>query len=182
MSATFSSVPGAGALPSSVAELLFGDFAAEHASTRRLLACVPDGHAEWRPHARSRTLGELATHIADIPNRGVDILTASELDVITRRPLAPLATATELVAHHDASVAQLDEALARTDIASIAAEWTLRAGPKVLVKGPRYRLVRVVVMSHLVHHRAQLGVYLRLLDVRLPGMYGPSADDPGPLA
>jgi uncharacterized damage-inducible protein DinB len=180
MSATPSPIPGV--LPSSPAEVLFGDFAAEHASTRRLLACVPDGHVEWRPHPRSRTLGELATHVADIPNRGVELLGAAEFDVTTRRPPAPLATAAELLAHHDASVARLGEAIARADAARIAGESMLRAGPKVLVKGPRYRLLRVVVMSHLVHHRAQLGVYLRLLDVHIPGMYGPSADDPGPLA
>jgi uncharacterized damage-inducible protein DinB len=162
---------------SSPVALLFSDFAGEHAATRRLLERVPDGHGEWRPHARSRTLAELATHVADIPNRGVEILTTAERDIATRRPTTPLATAAELVAHHDASVARLSDALAGASFESLEEEWVLRAGAHVFVRGPRRVLLRVVMMSHLVHHRAQLGVYLRLLDVPVPGMYGPSSDD-----
>ncbi|MBX6333610.1 MAG: hypothetical protein IRY91_17325, partial [Gemmatimonadaceae bacterium] len=85
MSSTIFADPSA-----SLIELLYPDFAGEHASTRRLLACVPEGHAEWRPHPRSRPLAELATHVADIPNRGVDILTHPELDSATRQRRPPV--------------------------------------------------------------------------------------------
>lgn len=161
----------------SAAELLFPDFTAEHAATRRLLERVPAGQGEWRPHERSRTLAQLATHVAELPNRGVSILTTDELDAATRAPLVPLSTAAELLAMHDANVARLDAALVHADLAMLSADWVLRRGDQVLIRGPRRVLLRTVMMSHLIHHRAQLGVYFRLLGVPVPGMYGPSADD-----
>ena len=177
MSATVSPVTGSPAnLPSPV-ELLFADFVAEHAATRRLLERFPDPRADWRPHAKSRTLAELSTHVADIPNRGVSILSTEEVDVTKRQPMTPLTTREALVAHHDASVSRLETALRGVDYPALAANWTMRAGPQVLVSAPRRLLLRRVMMSHLVHHRAQLGVYLRLLDIAIPGMYGPSADE-----
>lgn len=161
----------------SPAELLFPDFKAEHAATRRQLERIPAGRGEWRPHERSRTLAQLATHVAELPNRGVSILTTGELDAATRTPLLPLSTAAELLAMHDASVARLEAALLQADLAMLSADWVLRRGDQVLIRGPRRVLLRTLMMSHLIHHRAQLGVYFRLLDVPVPGMYGPSADD-----
>lgn len=172
MSSTIFADPSA-----SLIELLYPDFAGEHASTRRLLACVPEGHAEWRPHPRSRPLAELATHVADIPNRGVDILTHPELDSATRQRRATVTTTAELLAIHDDAVARFTEALAQADLSVLSVDWTLQRGPQVLLRGPRRTLLRILMMSHLVHHRAQLGVYLRMLEVPIPGMYGPSADD-----
>jgi uncharacterized damage-inducible protein DinB len=161
----------------SAVDLLFSDFAAEHAATRRLLARVPAGKGDWRPHERSTPLYELATHVADIPNRGVSLLTTDEMDATARVARPPLITAAELLAAHDSSVAALDAALAATSLADLEKEWLIRRGDQILIRGKRRALLRIVMMSHLIHHRAQLGVYLRLLDVTIPGMYGPSADD-----
>jgi uncharacterized damage-inducible protein DinB len=158
-------------------ELLYSDFAAEHAATRKLLERVPNGKGDWKPHERSATLYKLATHVADIPNRGVSILTTEEMDATNRPPIAPLTTVAEILASHDKSVAALNAALAQTSLAALEKEWQIRRGEQIVIRGKRRALLRTVMMSHLVHHRAQLGVYLRLLDVEIPGMYGPSADD-----
>ncbi len=160
-----------------ILDLLYSDFDAEHASTRRMLERFPDAKHDWRPHEHSRTIAELATHIADIPNRGVSVLTTSEMEAGARKPLAPLTTAAALLDAHDASVAAQKAALAKTDMPTLSGEWTIRRGDQVVMRGPRYRFLRTVMMSHLVHHRAQLGVYYRMLGVPVPGMYGPSADD-----
>ena len=158
-------------------DMLYSDFEAEHAATRRLLERFPDSKHDWKPHEHSRTLAELATHIADIPNRAVAILTTDEMEAGARKPLAPLTSAVELLAAHDASVAAQKAALANADPAALSGEWRVRRGDQVMIRGPKYRLLRTLMMSHLVHHRAQLGVYYRLLGVPVPGVYGPSADD-----
>jgi uncharacterized damage-inducible protein DinB len=159
------------------AELLYGDFPAEHAATRRILERYPDGKGEWRPHERSRTLAQLATHVADIVNRGVNILESDGMDVAARKPLAPMDSARDLVAHFESGLARFNAALATADLDHLAQRWALRRGGHVLVEHPRRILLRQMMMSHLVHHRGQLGVYYRLLGVPVPGMYGPSADD-----
>lgn len=160
-----------------VLDMLYSDFEAEHAATRRLLERFPDARHDWRPHEHSRTIAELATHVADIPTRAVAILTTTEMETGARKPLAPLTTAAELLAAHDANVAAQKAALANIDLAALSGEWRVRRGDQIVMRGPKYRLLRTVMMSHLVHHRAQLGVYYRLLGVPVPGMYGPSADD-----
>lgn len=163
-------------LTTTPAALFFADIPVEHASTRKLLERVPDGSFAWRPHERSRTLGELATHVAELPNRALTILTTDELDVMQRVPVAPVTTTAELLALHDEGTTRLQAALDAATLAALMATWTMRRGSHVLASGPRHLLVRRVMMSHLIHHRAQLGVYLRLLGVPLVGMYGPSAD------
>jgi uncharacterized damage-inducible protein DinB len=158
-------------------DLLYSDVAAELVSTRRLLERVPSGKGDWQPHAKSTPLYKLATHIVDIPIRGTSILTEDEFDATNRALRAPLTTAAELLAAYDANIAALNAALARTSLADLEKEWQIRRGDQIIIRGKRRALLRTVMMSHLIHHRAQLGVYLRLLDVEIPGMYGPSADD-----
>jgi uncharacterized damage-inducible protein DinB len=158
-------------------DLLFEDFDAELTSTRRVLERFPDGKGDWRPHAKSRTLAELATHVTDIPGLGATILETDELDALKRPPRTTAASAAELLERLDANAMRLRAALAAADEARLAGEWTMRAGDHVFVKRPRRSLLRVMFASHMVHHRAQLGVYLRLLDVPVPGVYGPSADE-----
>ena len=160
-----------------ILDLLYSDFEGEHAATRRLLERFPDARHDWRPHEHSRTIAELATHVADIPTRAVSILTTSEMEAGARKSLAPLTTAAELLTSHDANVAAQKAALANVDLAALSGEWKVRRGDQIVMRGPKYLLLRTVMMSHLVHHRAQLGVYYRLLGVPVPGMYGPSADD-----
>ena len=167
-------------LATTPAALLFIDIPLEHAATRKLLERVPDGSFDWRPHERSRSLGELATHVADLPNRGLSVLTSDGMDILQRVPVAPGATTAELLARHDESTTRLQAALDAASLGMLLAPWTMRRGSEVVVSAPRHLLVRRLMMSHLIHHRAQLGVYLRLLDVPLVGMYGPSADDGPP--
>jgi uncharacterized damage-inducible protein DinB len=158
-------------------DLLYPDFAAELVSTRRLLERVPSGKGDWAPHAKSMALYKLATHVADIPTRGTSIVTTEQWDATGRVAPPPLTTAAELVARFDANVAELNAALARTSLTDLEKEWQIRRGDQIMIRGKRRALLRTVMMSHHIHHRAQLGVYLRLLDVEIPGMYGPSADD-----
>jgi len=155
----------------------FADFDAELATTRRVLERFPAGKSEWRPHQKSFSLGELATHIAQLPVSGIMVLTAEELDVASRKPMPPLATADELVKLLDENVAKLKEAIANADPGSLSKTWTLRAGERVIFQQPKSAALRVLMMSHIIHHRGQLTVYYRLLGVPVPVVYGRSADE-----
>jgi uncharacterized damage-inducible protein DinB len=123
-------------------------------------------------------LSALASHVANIPHHGVNILTTPEMDISSRKPQPSKDSAAELLEVFDAGVTRLKASVANTDAATMDEKWTMRAGPQVLVSEPRALLMRLMVINHLVHHRAQLGVYLRLLNVPIPGVYGPSADEP----
>ena len=153
------------------------DMREELAATRRTLERVPEGRGDWRPHAKSRTLAELATHVADIPGLAATILQSEELDAMARPRRDPLTTAPELLERFDGGVAQLHAALQGIEPSRLAKDWVLRAGDQVFVRRPRRQLLRTMFLSHMIHHRAQLGVYLRLLDVPVPSVYGPTADE-----
>ncbi len=163
--------------PLDLPELLFGDFEYEVAATRRTLERFPEAHADWRPHAKSRTLAELASHVAGLGGRGADIINNDDRDLATAQRPPVLRTARELVETFDQGVARSREALKTLDEARVTGTWTLRAGPRVLMQGPRRVMLRTTFLSHMAHHRAQLGVDYRLLDVPVPGVYGPTADD-----
>jgi uncharacterized damage-inducible protein DinB len=154
------------------------DMEDELASTKRVLERFPDGQGSWRPHAKSKSLGELARHVADTPGLAAAILETDEMDALARPPREPLNTAAEIIELFDGGVSALRGALSRADDERMRGEWVLRAGDRVLVRRPRRALLRTMFMSHMIHHRAQLGVYLRLLNVPVPGVYGPSADEP----
>ncbi len=161
----------------SLAERLFADLPAELAGTRRFLERHPAGHAEWRPHPKSRPLAALATHLAAIPARGAAILTLPGLDAATVPPAPPVDTAAELLALFDAGAAAFQAAVATVADAALDEPWALTRGGQVMIQAPRAMLVRRMGISHLVHHRAQLGTYYRHFDVPLPGVLGPSADE-----
>jgi uncharacterized damage-inducible protein DinB len=161
----------------SPAELLYDDFASEHAATRRFLERYPDGKGAWRPHEKSRTLTQLATHVADIVNRGTVVLETDGMEVGVRPPLTPMDSARELTAYFDEGLARFNAALAAADFDRLAQPWAIRHGSRVMMEQPRRTMIRKIMMSHLIHHRGQLGVYYRLLGVPVPGAYGPSADD-----
>lgn len=158
----------------------FPEFDAEVASTRRMLAAFPDGRGEWKPHHKSRSAGALATHVAMIPQLGCEILSADFRDIAGRKPAEPANTAAALLAIHDANCAALRAQLLTASEERLEDQWSLRLGDKVITSGTRRSMLRTMVMSHVIHHRAQLGVYYRLMDVRVPGMYGPSADEGPP--
>ena len=147
---------------------LSAEFEEEMINTRRLLECVPEDSLSWRPHEKSFTLGRLANHLARIPI-GADV-------IINKRAAPPTdaTTKAELLATFDKNVAASRDALGGLDDAAL--EKTVRVTPE-LSKTIYVALRGRGLMNHLIHHRGQLTVYLRLLNVPFPGMYGPSADE-----
>lgn len=160
-----------------IPELLQQEFAEESASTRRILERVPEASFSWKPHAKSMTLGRLASHIADLPNRCATIATTESF---VRNPAAApwqAASTNDLLAHFDETSAAAKSALNGLADDQLSAIWTLKFGEQTMVALPRALALRRVFLDHLIHHRGQLSVYLRLLDIPVPGMYGASADD-----
>jgi uncharacterized damage-inducible protein DinB len=151
------------------------------ATTRRMLQCVPDGKHDWRPHERSMTLGRLATHVSEVPRWTVRALTLDEFDVFpggkppTSYPVLP--TAAAILEQFEKHAAEARAALAAATDEDFTKPFSLLAGGKRFWTKPRFDVYRSNAMNHLVHHRAQLGVFLRLLDIAIPGSYGPSADE-----
>lgn len=164
----------------SLAQLFLPEFDAEMISTRCLLECVPDGKSTWQPHEKSMSLGRLASHVAQLAGRAEAVCAHDEWD-----PRPPGSNVQPLVLDSRAKLLELFEegrqraraALAGTSDADFGKSWTMKRGGTPMYTGARLDAYRRIAMNHLVHHRAQLGVYLRLLGVPIPGMYGPSADD-----
>ena len=163
---------------SSAAGILYNDLDDELAATRKTLERFPDGKGDWRPHEKSRTIGELAAHVAQLPGLGLMILQTDELDAATRPPLPQVNSAAEVLALFESVAGRLRQAVAAADFAALERPWTLRRGDKVFLSRPKRALMRTMLINHLIHHRAQLGVYYRLLGVPVPGIYGPTADEP----
>lgn len=158
----------------------FADLETEIASTRRVLERVPDEHLGWKPHEKSFSLGALATHVANLLHWQVITITQDEFDLAGGPRMAAAENREELLRTFDENRAALKSAFHAADDASLDAPWTLRMGEQVMFTMPRRQVLRSMGMNHLVHHRAQLTVYLRLLDVPVPGLYGPSADEAFP--
>ncbi len=156
-------------------DTLLPDFDDEMLTTRRFLERVPMDRADFKPHERSLNLGRLANHIVDLPGLGLMVLRVESLDASTLPPSEPATDGEALLARYDQRVAALRAAIDAATDEELAARWTLHAGPFVAVDKPRAQVLRWL-LSHLTHHRAQLGVDLRLLDVPVPPAYGPSAD------
>jgi len=160
------------------AEVLYPDLAAELATTRRVLERVPDDEPNWAPHEKSTTIGRLATHLAQLPRFAAMMLTSSDLDVLTTKwPDDTLPTTAERLALFDSLAGEMRERVEGADWPALAETWTLRAGEHVIFSEKKSTLLRTLALSHMAHHRAQLGVYLRLRGVAVPGAYGPSADE-----
>ncbi|HMI55878.1 MAG TPA: DinB family protein [Gemmatimonadaceae bacterium] len=158
--------------------LLFPDVDAELATTRRILKRVPDSQDDWRPHEKSMTLGWLATHIAQLPGFGILMLTLDEFEGASRGAPPQPANSAERVKMFDEVSAQLRTLLEQLTWDQAMSTWKLKFGDRVVREGPRAVMLRSAMITHLAHHRAQLGVYLRLLGIPIPGSYGPSADEP----
>jgi uncharacterized damage-inducible protein DinB len=158
-------------------EWAFADLENEIVSTRRVLERVPGEHLGWKPHAKSFSLGELATHVANLLHWQVMTLTADGFDLAGAPRTAAAESRDALLRTFDENRTALKTAFDAADDASLDAPWTLRSGDHVVFSLPRRQVLRFAGISHVVHHRAQLTVYLRLLDVPVPGLYGPSADE-----
>jgi uncharacterized damage-inducible protein DinB len=172
-------MPGMTPSGSSVAELLAA-LDEEVARTRPLLERVPAARLDWRPHPRSRTAGELALHLARIPGWTATLLARDGYDLAgdDAPPGDDRASREEILALFEANAARARAALAACPGARLGEPWELRRDGQVRRAMTRGTALRVFLLDHLVHHRAQLGVYLRLLDVPVPALYGSSADEP----
>ena len=163
-----------------IAQSLLPEFDHEMVTTRSLLERVPQEHADWKPHAKSMGLGALASHIGNIPTYGVAAMSGSELDLSpdsdSPLPRPGYRNTPMLLRTFDEHVRQAREAIAAASDEQLREMWSLKNGGQVVLQLPRAAVLRTLVMNHLIHHRGQLSVYLRLLDVRLPSIYGPSAD------
>jgi uncharacterized damage-inducible protein DinB len=159
-------------------DLAFADFDGEVAATRRVLARLPDDQFGWKPHEKSKPLGELATHCVELMAWQVQVLTGPDIDFATSKLARVDAKTSEaLVKAFDAGVEAVRGALASVDASRLGEDWTLRFGDRVVFTRPRAVVFRSFGLSHIAHHRAQLTVYLRLLGVPVPPVYGPSADE-----
>lgn len=164
-----------------ISDMLLQEFDQEIAGARRTLERVPDDRLEWSPHPKSGTMGWLAGHLANVPSWGALTITTDELDIAPGgKPMeqAPQpASSAELVATLDRNAAEARAAIAGATDEHLSQPWALLSNGQELFKLPRIAVLRSFVFNHLIHHRAQLGVYLRLNDVPVPSIYGPSADE-----
>jgi uncharacterized damage-inducible protein DinB len=164
----------------SIAEMLLPEWDLEMATTRRVLERVPDDRGEWKPHEKSFPMAHLAQLVARMPGWATMIMKQTELDIApadgSGQPYTVEKTAT-LLAEFDRNAAQGRAAIAQAADADFDVEWTLKARGEPVDTKTRYLMLRTSMLNHLVHHRAQLGVYLRLVDEKVPSMYGPTADE-----
>ncbi len=157
--------------------MLLPEFDEEMKNTRKLLECVPDGKFDYQPHPKSMTLQQLATHVADLPSWVMWTLDHEVLDMQPDFKPYSAESRGELLEVFDKNViAARAKIVAATDD-DWAKTWTFKYAGQEVMSLPRTAVMRGFVMNHLIHHRAQLGVFLRLNDVEIPGMYGPSADE-----
>lgn len=165
-----------------IAHALLPEFDREMTTTRRMLERVPLERSEFRPHARSTTLGSLAAHVAVLPRFGHLAIETEEVDM--NPPGGPafrmptFTTNAEMLATFDDHVKRTRDALSRVSDDELRVPWSLKFGGRTVLHMPRADALRTLMMNHIIHHRAQLGVYLRMNDVPIPGSYGPSADEP----
>lgn len=163
-----------------LADALLPELDHEAAVTRRLLERVPEDRADWKPHVKAFSLAQLASHLATLLQWGAVTLERQELDLEGTDAPAPLTSRAALLTAFDERAAAFRAALAGRTDAELMANWTLKQQGKVLFSMPRVTVLRSFVLNHLIHHRGQLSVYLRQLDVSLPSIYGPSADEKAP--
>jgi len=166
-----------------ISEALLPEFDMEMANTRRVLERCPEDKFGWKPHQKSFSMSSLATHIARLPGWAVTTLEQDSFDVAPpgSPPYteAPAASRKELLEEFDKGVAAARAAIAAAPDEHYAKPWSLLQGGQILMTMPRMTCIRSFVLNHGIHHRAQLGVYLRLNDVPVPAIYGPSADEAG---
>ncbi len=162
--------------PHTIAESFLAELDVEMPVTRRLLERVPDDKVTWKPHPKSFSMGHLAQLIARMPGWMAMTMTSTSLDLAQDPHYTDEKTAT-LVAEFDQNVRKAREALERASDQDFMVPWSLKHGDRVLMTLPRVAVMRQTI-NHLVHHRGQLSVYLRLVDVPLPSIYGPTADQP----
>ena len=157
---------------------LLNEFKEEAAITRRTLERVPADKLTWKPHAKSMTLGQLALHVATIPGGIARIAQRDSFDALIASFVPPQPSSLqEILTAYEQSVPEAEKFLAELTDEQARANWRLMKGDRELFHQPRINVVRTIMLNHWYHHRGQLSVYLRLLDVALPVIYGRSADE-----
>ena len=152
------------------------EFENEAGTTRRVLERVPDDKLAWKPHPKSMSLGELALHVAGSPAVICGWACEGQTNFTGEKAPAPASTR-DILAAHDAGVKAVKDGLEKIGDEGLNGMWTAQAGGATLMTMPKVALVRALMLNHWIHHRGQLSVYLRLLDVPVPSIYGPSADE-----
>ena len=167
-----------------ISESLLPEYDQEIAGVRRTLERVPADKFDWKPHPKSGSMVWLAGHVANLPSWGTLTVTRDELDMapggVPVAPPPPPADTAELVATLDKHATEARAAIARASDAELIRPWSLLTNRTVLFTMPKVAVLRRFVMNHLIHHRAQLGVYLRMNAIPVPSLYGPSADEAPP--
>lgn len=165
----------------SYAETILPEFDEEMASTRKVLERVPEDKLTWKCHSKSNTIGWVANHVAEIPGWVEGTLQQTEWDfaplVGEAYKIPDFKTRREILEFFDKNVAAARAAIAQVKDEDLPVMWSLKQGGKTILTMPRVAVIRSFVMNHLIHHRAILTVYLRLNDIPVPGMYGPSGDE-----
>lgn len=158
-------------------KLLQKEMEQEAVTTRKMLSLVPEDKFDWQPHPKSMTIKRLSAHVAELPAWVEMAITTDELD-FENNPYAPheVNSSEDIMNYFEESLRKGRVALANADVNTFSKEWVLRNGDQIYSKETKYDIIRMAY-SQIIHHRAQLGVNLRLLDIPLPGSYGPSADD-----
>jgi uncharacterized damage-inducible protein DinB len=158
-------------------DALLAEMDQEAESTRRVLARVPESQLAWRPHAKSMSLGQLALHVATIPGSVAELAAPDTVLEPPQFVQREASTAAELIPALDASLAKARQLLGQFDDEALAATWRLMHGNTELMAMPRAAVIRAIMLNHWYHHRGQLLVYLRMHNVPLPSVYGPTADE-----
>lgn len=166
------------AMSNNLAAALIGELQQEAATTRKCLERIPAEKFDYKPHEKSMTMVRLAAHVAEMLGWAKETVEKSEMDFATAdyKPFEPQTTE-ELVAFLDKMVAESVEALKTASDEAMMENWTLRNGETVYFTMPRIQVLRGMVFNHIVHHRGQLSVYMRINDIPVPALYGPSADE-----
>ena len=159
-----------------IKDALLAEYDHEVATTRKLLERIPDEKLAWKPHVKSMSLGGLGTHLANLPTWTGNVLNEVFFDLDTMTRSAERTSRADILATFDENTARARNWMDKTD-AEYLARWALRRGEHEMFSMPRIAAFRSFVMSHLIHHRGQLSVYLRLNDVPVPPIYGPTADE-----
>jgi uncharacterized damage-inducible protein DinB len=157
-------------------DAFIAEFDREAATTRKLLERLPDDKMEWKPHEKSSTLGRLAMHIVMLPGRLAEAATKDDFS-FGPNPGKDIVTRQDVLEAFDASIAKVHEFLPQISDERLLDRWTAKMGDKVVIDTPRIGVVRTMLLNHMYHHRGQLSVYMRLLEIPVPSIYGPSADE-----
>jgi uncharacterized damage-inducible protein DinB len=169
-----------------IGKMMLGEFEQEMQNTRKVLERIPEEKWDWKPHTKSGTVGWLAGHIATLPGWAAMTINTEQLDYapVDGPSYQPpkMSNRQELLSEFEKNVADTRAALSTVSDEEIMKGWTLLAGGKTIFTMPRVACIRGMVFNHLIHHRAQLTVYYRLLGIPVPGLYGPSADEAEPTA